>query len=103
MPDRKFDDNSVSGVAGQRLDEWHEISNVVDHVVTDSDVTIWGLWSNFRPISERCLNRNLTLCSLLYNDIEHALLVVDPNDVGCGRSESEHPTSTTAADVEYRW
>jgi len=102
MPDRKFDDNSVSGVACQRLDEGHEISDVVDHVVTDSDITNWGLWRNFRPVSEHCLDRNLSLCSLLHNDIEHALLVVDSDDVGCGRSKSKHPTPTAAADIEYR-
>ena len=89
--------------ACQCFDEWSEISDVVHHVVTDSDITDWGLCRNFRPISEHRLNRNLSIGSLLSNDIEHALLVVDSNDVGCGRSKSKHPTPTTAADVEYRW
>ena len=103
VTDRQFQHNSSPGVAREGFNERNKVGNVVDDVMTDCDITYRSVVGDRRPVAEHRMHFEIALSSLVGDDVEHPLLMVDAHD-RCRRwGETEDASPTTASDIEDRW
>ena len=94
-------DHAPGGVPGQRLDERHEVRDVVDHVVAHDDVGRRGAWRLLRPEAEEGLRRLPGIRDPLRGDRpDRGQQVVD---VVAGEAVPPEPVPATSVLCCSRW
>jgi hypothetical protein len=97
---RDLENNTTTRMVIQRLQERHDVADVVRNVMTHHNVGFGNVVSHVGPITEKLPVLNSAFNGSSREDIEHSLLMVDGNHFSCGWHESERCTATATADVE---
>jgi hypothetical protein len=96
-----LDDDAAVGRRRERLEEGHEVHDVVQHVVADHHVGGARRGCGGRPAAEHRAVRHTAGAGLGRERVEHVLLLVDTGEVARPFGERERRRTAAAADVEH--